>query len=54
MIVLRRTAPDMEREFRVPWCRWFPIIGAALCIYLMTKLEARDLAAVRVAGWPSA
>ena len=46
VIVLRRTAPDMERSFRVPLVPWFPIIGGALCIYLMTKLEARDLAAV--------
>jgi basic amino acid/polyamine antiporter, APA family len=39
VIVLRRTAPDMERSFRVPLVPWFPLIGAALCIYLMTKLE---------------
>ena len=40
VIVLRRTAPDMERSFRVPMVPWFPIIGGALCIYLMTKLES--------------
>jgi APA family basic amino acid/polyamine antiporter len=39
VIVLRRTAPDMERAFRVPLVPLFPIIGGALCIYLMTKLE---------------
>src|SRR4029077_15075461 len=39
VIVLRRTAPDMERRFRVPMVPLFPIIGGALCIYLMTKLE---------------
>jgi APA family basic amino acid/polyamine antiporter len=39
VIVLRRTAPDMERRFRVPLVPLFPIIGGALCIYLMTKLE---------------
>jgi APA family basic amino acid/polyamine antiporter len=39
VIVLRRTAPDLERGFRVPFVPWFPLIGAALCIYLMTKLE---------------
>jgi basic amino acid/polyamine antiporter, APA family len=39
VIVLRRTAPDMARSFRVPLVPWFPLIGAALCIYLMTKLE---------------
>src|SRR4051812_48079695 len=39
VIVLRRTQPDLERGFRVPFVPWFPLIGAALCIYLMTKLE---------------
>ena len=39
VIVLRRTQPDLERGFRVPLVPWFPLIGAALCIYLMTKLE---------------
>jgi APA family basic amino acid/polyamine antiporter len=40
VIVLRRTQPDLERGFRVPFVPWFPLIGVALCIYLMTKLEA--------------
>jgi APA family basic amino acid/polyamine antiporter len=40
VIVLRRTRPDLERGFRVPFVPWFPLIGAALAIYLMTKLEA--------------
>jgi basic amino acid/polyamine antiporter, APA family len=39
VIVLRRTNPDMERSFRVPFVPVFPLIGAGLCIYLMTKLE---------------
>lgn len=39
VIVLRRTAPDMHRAFRVPLVPLFPLIGGALCIYLMTKLE---------------
>ena len=38
VIILRRTQPDMERGFRVPWVPVFPLIGAALCVYLMTKL----------------
>jgi APA family basic amino acid/polyamine antiporter len=40
VIVLRHTEPDMERGFRVPFVPWFPLIGIALCIYLMTRLEA--------------
>lgn len=39
VIVLRRTEPEMERPFRVPFVPAFPLIGAALCVYLMTKLQ---------------
>jgi len=39
VIVLRRTRPDLERGFRVPFVPVFPIIGALLCIYLMTKQD---------------
>jgi APA family basic amino acid/polyamine antiporter len=39
VIVLRRTKPELERGFRVPFVPLFPIIGSLLCIYLMTKLE---------------
>ena len=38
VIILRRTHPDMERPFRVPFVPLFPIIGCGLIIYLMTKL----------------
>jgi APA family basic amino acid/polyamine antiporter len=38
VIWLRRTKPDMERGFRVPFVPVLPLIGAALCIYPMTKL----------------
>ena len=40
VIWLRRTKPDMERGFRVPFVPVVPLIGAALCVYLMTKLPA--------------
>ena len=40
VIILRRTQPDMERSFRVPFVPVFPLIGSALCIYLMTKLDS--------------
>jgi APA family basic amino acid/polyamine antiporter len=38
VIVLRRTKPELKRGFRVPLVPVFPLIGAALCVYLMTKL----------------
>ena len=39
VIVLRRTKPDMDRGYRVPFVPVFPLIGIALCVYLMTKLD---------------
>ena len=39
VIVLRRTRPDLERGFKVPFSPVFPAIGAVLAIYLMTYLE---------------
>jgi basic amino acid/polyamine antiporter, APA family len=38
VIWLRRSKPELERGFRVPLVPVLPAIGAALCIYLMTKL----------------
>jgi APA family basic amino acid/polyamine antiporter len=49
VVILRRTAPDLERGFRVPLVPLFPAIGAALCIFLMTYLEA--LTWLRFAIW---
>ena len=39
VIILRRTRPDLERGFRVPFVPVFPIIGALLCLYLMKYLS---------------
>ncbi len=49
VIVLRRTDPDLERGFRVPLVPLFPLIGMALCVFLMTYLEA--LTWLRFAIW---
>jgi APA family basic amino acid/polyamine antiporter len=38
VIILRRTKPDLERRFRVPFVPVTPIIGGGLCLYLMTTL----------------
>jgi basic amino acid/polyamine antiporter, APA family len=38
VIYLRRAEPDLERGFRTPLVPLFPLVGIALCIYLMTKL----------------
>jgi basic amino acid/polyamine antiporter, APA family len=39
VIYLRRAAPDLERGFRTPLVPIFPLIGIALCVYLMSKLQ---------------
>ena len=38
VIILRRTRPDLERGFHVPFVPVFPIIGILLCGYLMFDL----------------
>jgi APA family basic amino acid/polyamine antiporter len=52
VIWLRRTRPDMERGFRVPLVPLFPLVGAGLCIYLMTKLDAETW--IRFGVWLAA
>ncbi len=49
VIILRRTRPDLERGYRVPFVPVFPLIGIALCIYLMTDLEKETW--FRFVGW---
>ena len=49
VIILRRTQPDLERGFRVPFVPVFPLIGSALCIYLMSRLEL--VTWLRFLGW---
>ncbi len=49
VIWLRRTKPDLERGFRVPGVPVVPAIGAALCVYLMSKLPLETW--LRFAGW---
>jgi basic amino acid/polyamine antiporter, APA family len=49
VIWLRRSKPDMERGFRVPLVPVVPLIGAALCVYLMTKLPTETW--VRFGVW---
>jgi APA family basic amino acid/polyamine antiporter len=49
VIWLRRSRPDLDRGYRVPFVPVVPIIGALLCIYLMTKLDAQTW--LRFGGW---
>jgi APA family basic amino acid/polyamine antiporter len=39
VLVLRKTRPDLERPFRVPFSPVFPLLGVAACLYLMLNLD---------------
>ena len=38
VIVLRRTRPDLQRGFRVPWVPLLPIAAILACLWLMLNL----------------
>jgi APA family basic amino acid/polyamine antiporter len=40
VIVLRRTAPDLPRSFRVPLMPWTPVLAVAVCLLLMYSLPS--------------
>jgi APA family basic amino acid/polyamine antiporter len=42
VIILRKTEPDMKREFRTPWVPFVPILGVLVCLSMMYGL-----------GWPN-
>ena len=47
--ILRRTRPDMERPFRVPFSPVIPVLSALACLYLMTNLSIETW--LRFAVW---
>jgi basic amino acid/polyamine antiporter, APA family len=49
VIVLRRTRPDLNRTFKVPFSPVFPLIGAGLAIFLMKYLERATW--IRFGAW---
>jgi APA family basic amino acid/polyamine antiporter len=42
VIILRKTEPNMKREFRTPWVPFVPILGVLVCLSMMYGL-----------GWPN-
>ncbi|HEX7304831.1 APC family permease, partial [Lentzea sp.] len=38
VVILRRTEPDRERSFRVPFSPVTPLLGLAFCVYMMFSL----------------
>jgi len=49
VIVLRKTRPDMPRQFRTPWVPFVPIAGALSCLLLMASLPLDTW--LRLIGW---
>ncbi|TCO65683.1 amino acid permease [Actinocrispum wychmicini] len=47
--ILRRTRPDLERGFRVPWVPLIPILAILACLWLMLNLSV--LTWIRFAVW---
>ncbi len=42
VLIMRRTHPDAERPFRVPFVPWLPLLGIALCLLLMFSLPSEN------------
>jgi APA family basic amino acid/polyamine antiporter len=49
VLVLRRTRPDLQRAFRVPWVPAIPILSIVVSLYLMLNLPA--LTWLRFLAW---
>ena len=52
VLILRKTEPNRERPFKVPFCPWFPIIGILTCLALMyCKFSAKATSALYFIIW---
>ncbi len=52
VLILRKTEPNRERPFKVPFCPWFPIFGIISCLALMyCKFSAKATSAVYFIIW---
>lgn len=47
--ILRRTRPDVQRSFKVPWSPVLPVVSGVACLWLMTNLTV--LTWVRFLVW---
>ena len=37
ILIMRKTNPELERPFKVPFCPWIPLAGIGVCVYLFVK-----------------
>ena len=52
VLILRKTEPNRERPFKVPFCPWFPIFGVVTCLALMyCKFSAKATSALYFIIW---
>ena len=52
VLILRKTEPNRERPFKVPFCPWFPIFGVITCLALMyCKFSAKATSALYFVIW---
>ncbi len=52
VLILRKTEPNRERPFKVPFCPWFPIAGVLTCLSLMyCKFHAKATSALYFIIW---
>jgi APA family basic amino acid/polyamine antiporter len=49
VVVLRKTRPDLERQFRTPWVPFIPITGAIICFGQMLFLPLATW--IRLVAW---
>jgi len=49
VIILRKTEPDLKREFRTPWVPFVPILGVVVCVLMMCGLGWTNW--LRLFGW---
>ena len=52
VVVLRKTRPDLERQFRTPWVPFIPIAGAIICFAQMLFFPLATW--IRLLGWLAA
>jgi len=55
VLILRKTQPDRERPFKVPFSPWFPLMGIICCVGLMIcKITQVSIASYMFIFWIAA